>query len=82
MWKDWEDPETKVVSDKVQDCYWRIINRKCDIISVEVSYDMGLSLWMCNVTLRGNNMRLAFRTKDKAYRMYVYFCQYAGYTHY
>ena len=82
VWKDWEDPETKVVSDKEQACYWRVVNRRCDIISVQVDYDMGIQLWLCVVVVRGRHMRLAFKTKEKAHRMYTYFCQYAGYAHY
>ncbi len=84
MCKDDEDPQTKVVEDREKEFYWRYTFSRSIIVAAEVSYDHGLMLWLTNIYMASSDkvIRLAFNTKDKAERMYTYFCQYKGFTHY
>jgi len=83
-WRDHEDPETKVISDKEQESFYHYTFCRDLIGYVEYYYDMELQLWMVNVLLRECDkvLRLGMGSKEKAQRMYTYFCQYKGFEHY
>lgn len=84
IWKDDEDPITKVVADREKTAFWRYTFDKNIITAIEYQFDMDTQLWMVNIFLVSSDkmIRLAFNTKEKAERMYKYFCQYKGFEHY
>jgi hypothetical protein len=84
IWKDDEDPVTKVVADREKESYWRYTFDKGVVTSAEVSYCHAIQHWLTNIYLATSDkvIRLAFNSKEKAERMYKYFCQYKGFEHY
>jgi len=84
LWKDDEDPETKVTRDIERTHCWRYAIERCSIGAMEYVYSTDSELWMVKVYQKGveTTIQLAFKTRDKAERMYRYFCQYKGFTHY
>lgn len=83
LWKDDEDVDTKVTRDIERFHCWRTVVAKSDIAMIDYHHMDGESLWMVKVHVReSDNMNLAFSSREKAERMYKYFCQYKGYEHY
>ncbi len=84
LWKDEEDPETKVMGDVEKTHCWRYTSEKDNISAVELVYHNDESLWMVKIRSRDHDttVQLAFSTRGKAERMYRYFCQYKGFEHY
>jgi len=84
LWKDEEDPETKVVGDIEKTHCWKYTIERCAIGAVEFVYTNDINLWMVKTYVKGidNIIQFAFSSRDKATRMYNYFCQYKGFHHY
>lgn len=83
LWKDDEDPDTKVTRDIERTHCWRLVVGRADIVNMEYSYSNDEDLWMLRIICRDTDtIRLAFSSKEKAERMYKYFCQYKGFDHY
>ncbi len=84
LWKDDEDPDTKVVGDVEKTHCWRYTIERCTITAVEFVYSNDNDLWMVKVYSSGVEqvINLAFGSRDKAERMYRYFCQYKGFVNY
>lgn len=84
LWKDEEDPETKITRDIEKHHCWRYTIERNSITAVEFVYTNDIELWMVKTYTRGIDtvIQFAFSSKDKAEKMYKYFCQYKGFTHY
>ena len=84
LWKDDEDPETKVVRDIEKRHCWKYVIERESIQAIEFVYANDSQLWFVKVYSRGAEtvVQLAFNTKEKAVLMYNYFCQYKGFEHY
>lgn len=84
LWKDEEDPDTKVTRDIEKTHCWKYTVDRSSIASVEFVYSNDAELWMVKVYTTGidNIIQLAFSTRVKCERMYRYFCQYKGFEHY
>lgn len=84
IWKDDEDPETKVIRDIEKTHCWRYVVDRSTISSLEFVYTNDVKLWMVKVFSAGVdiNVQLAFKTKANAEKMYRYICQYKGFEHY
>lgn len=81
--KDIEDLDTKVIGSVEREFYWRYVTEKTSIGEIEMEYNYAVELWMVYGYTEGDNtIKLGFNTKEKAEKMYKYFCQYKGFEHY
>lgn len=84
LWKDDEDPDTKAIGDIEKTHCWRYTSERANISAVEFVYQNDSEFWVVKVRAKDHDTTviLAFSSKEKAERMYRYFCQYKGFKNY